>query len=507
MDRYPQRFGDYVLLERLERGGMAEIFRAKAFGVEGFQKIFALKRILPNISSDPLFVNMFIDEAKIVSTLAHDNICQIFEFGRAGDFYFQVMEFVVGLDLRRVLNHFQPRGRLLPVNFVLYLGARIAEGLDYAHRKVDAWGRPLNIVHRDISPRNVIVSYEGTVKLIDFGIAKAKERVSETVAGTVKGRLPYMSPEYLLGRPSDHRADLFSLGAVLYELLTGEAPFGNRSDYESIHRTLMEEVAPPSTRRSSIPREVDRTVLTCLSPTPENRYPSAEELRVDLDRCLLDTGELTTTTRVGDFMAYYFADYLEVERGKQEEFADVFMPPDSPDLAGGSDNVTYVREFTSDDVTAEIASDVTTAALPTRGSDDVSEVRQSASQLAHAATMAALPDDDGVVDEFCDDEHYDDWTIFDKSPASIMRSDWGDSGDHESPEQSQPGGLPAMGVQRAVPAQTSLPVFPSDPRGLPDDTCDVASSDETLAESWGPDVDDTIATPSLEDDSDQEAPQ
>ena len=204
--RQPIPFGKYVLLERISVGGMAEVFKAKSFGVEGFEKILAIKRILPSMAEDADFIEMFIDEAKICGQLNHANICQIFELGRVDDSHFIAMEYVWGKDLLQIQNRFRKLRQTMKPEMAAFIAAKMCEGLDYAHKKKDAAGRPLGIIHRDISPQNILVSYDGELKIIDFGIAKAASRSSKTQAGVLKGKFGYMCPEQVRGLPLDRRS-------------------------------------------------------------------------------------------------------------------------------------------------------------------------------------------------------------------------------------------------------------------------------------------------------------
>src|SRR5262245_21934690 len=221
-----ETFGKYVLVRRLATGGMADIYLARQSGVEGFQKPCVIKRILPQLADDQQFVSMFLDEARIAALLTHPNIVQIFDLGKQDGSYFLAMEHIHGEDLTRILDAERQRGRTaLPENIAIRIIAQVAEGLDYAHHAVDEDGLALGIVHRDVSPPNVIVSYAGSVKIVDFGIAKAVVKHSRTEVGVIKGKVPYMSPEQVQGLELDKRSDIFSLGALLYELSTGQKPF------------------------------------------------------------------------------------------------------------------------------------------------------------------------------------------------------------------------------------------------------------------------------------------
>src|SRR4029450_2271011 len=218
-DFQPKPFGKYFLIEKLATGGMAEIYKAKNFGVDGFEKLLAIKRILPHCSSDKEFITMLIDEAKLSVALSHTNIAQVFDLGKVGTDYFISMEFVDGINLRELMNRAKETGAQLPEDISVYIVSEICKGLDYAHAKKDTDGNPLNIVHRDISPQNILISYEGEVKIVDFGIAKAATKAHVTQHGALKGKLLYMSPEQAWGKALDKRTDNFSLGVVLYEML------------------------------------------------------------------------------------------------------------------------------------------------------------------------------------------------------------------------------------------------------------------------------------------------
>ncbi len=283
----PIKFGKYVLLERINVGGMAEVFKAKSFGVEGFEKMLAIKRILPNIAEDEEFITMFIDEAKIAVQLNHANIAQIYDLGKIDDSFFIALEYISGKDLRTIWDRHKKRGLLLPIPMSVYIMSRVCEGLDYAHRKKDAGGRDLNIVHRDVSPQNCLISYEGEVKVIDFGIAKAANKASKTQAGILKGKFGYMSPEQVRGLPLDRRSDIFSTGIILYELLTGERLFVGESDFSTLEKVRNVEILPPSTYNRKIPDSLEKIVLKALSKDPDDRYQSAYDLQEELQRFLI----------------------------------------------------------------------------------------------------------------------------------------------------------------------------------------------------------------------------
>jgi len=232
----PKQFGKYYLLEKLAVGGMAEIYKAKTYGAEGFEKLLAIKRILPHAAADKEFINMLIDEAKLSVLLSHANIVQVYDLGKVGEDYFISMEFIHGINLRDVLYRLREKNKRLPIDLSVYAASEICKGLDYAHRKTDSNNQPLGIVHRDISPQNILISYEGEVKIVDFGIAKAAMNISHTMAGILKGKIAYMSPEQAMGKAIDFRTDIFSLGILLYEALTGKKLYTGESQFEVLKK-------------------------------------------------------------------------------------------------------------------------------------------------------------------------------------------------------------------------------------------------------------------------------
>jgi serine/threonine protein kinase len=303
----PIPFGKYYLLERINVGGMAEVFKAKTVGVEGFERLVALKRILPSIAEDEEFITMFIDEAKIAVQLQHANIAQIFDLGKVEDSYFIALEYVNGRDLRGIFDDLRKQGEIMPMPQVCYLIMQLCEGLDYAHNKRDVQGRDLNLVHRDVSPQNVLVGYEGEVKLIDFGIAKAAGKASKTQAGILKGKFGYMSPEQVRGLPIDRRSDIFALGIVLYEMLTGERLFIGESDFSTLEKVRNVEIIPPSSFNSDIPDKLERIVLKALEKNVEDRYQNAIDLHDDLQLFLHSVGQFSSRKDLSAWMKRTFA--------------------------------------------------------------------------------------------------------------------------------------------------------------------------------------------------------
>jgi serine/threonine protein kinase len=256
-----------LLLDRLNVGGMAEVFRAKVTSLEGVERLVAIKRILPHLARDPEFTNMFIDEARIAVTLHHANIAQVYELGRVGESLFIAMEYVHGRDIRSLINRARHVKKRLAIPLVTHVVSKVCEGLDYAHRRKDLSQRDLNIVHRDISPQNIILSYEGEVKIIDFGIAKAASKRSHTEAGILKGKFGYMAPEQVMGEAIDRRADIFCAGILLYEMLTSERLFVGSNELSTLQKIRHVEIVPPHLSQPQYPRNSRTHHHACSRPT------------------------------------------------------------------------------------------------------------------------------------------------------------------------------------------------------------------------------------------------
>ncbi len=302
---------------------MAEVFKAKSYGVEGFEKVIAIKRILPSMGEDRDFIKMFIDEAKIVGQLAHANICQIFELGRIDGAHFIAMEYIWGRDLLQLHNRARKKQQVISVPMACYIVAKVCEGLDYAHKKRDPMGVPIEIVHRDCSPQNILISYEGEVKIIDFGIAKAKSRSSRTMAGVLKGKFGYMSPEQVRGLPLDRRSDLFSLGTILYESLTGGRLFQGESDFSTLEKVRNVDIQPPSLLNGNIPPEVEAIVMKALEPDVDKRYQWCSEMQADLQKYLMTQEEVFTAKTLASFMKESFTAELSRERKLMEQYKKI----------------------------------------------------------------------------------------------------------------------------------------------------------------------------------------
>ncbi|MBL0219130.1 MAG: protein kinase [Myxococcales bacterium] len=298
-------FGPYELYERLGLGGMATVHRAKKRGIEGFERIVALKRMLSHLAEDGSFVDSFIREAKVASLLQHPNIAQVYDFGRISGVYYIAMELVSGFDLRKLLRYANKANESIPLPVVLSILGELCDALEYAHAFVDEQGTHLQIVHRDISPSNLIVAHTGHLKVIDFGIAKASSRQLHTESGLVKGKLGYMSPEAALGIPLTPVADLFSVGVVAWELVTASPLFSSRTDFETMRRIREADIIPPSHRNPSCPQELDRAILSALERDPDRRMPSAGAFRNAIDHIAARAGVQANARTVAEWCAQY----------------------------------------------------------------------------------------------------------------------------------------------------------------------------------------------------------
>ncbi|MCH9687412.1 MAG: serine/threonine protein kinase [Deltaproteobacteria bacterium] len=301
-----ETLGGYDLLRRLGSGGMAEVHLARANGIEGFQKLVVLKQILPHLSRDEHFVKMFLEEARLAALLDHPNVVQVFDLGKEEGEYFFTMEFVYGENLQGLLKGLRKVNQPLAFEHVVTIGLGVAAGIHYAHERVGFDGRPLGIVHRDVSPTNVMITYEGGVKVADFGIAKVVTRTDVTRAGTRKGKVPYMSPEQCRAEKIDRRSDVFSLGIVLWEAVTGGRLFEGDNEFGVMNLIVNGQIQPPSTVRPDIPPDLERIIMKALTVPCDKRYQNARELQIDLERFAQAHKIRATPSALGEVMHYLF---------------------------------------------------------------------------------------------------------------------------------------------------------------------------------------------------------
>lgn len=310
--------GQYYLIEKIAQGGMAEIFKGLAFDLHGIKRTVVIKKILPKVAADPEFIEMLIAEAKIAVLLNHGNIAQVYDLGKIGGDYFIVMEYVDGHPLSKLHRHCLAGGELMPIEITCHIIAEVANGLHYMHRKTTDDGKPLHIIHRDMSPQNIMLSFSGTVKIIDFGIAKASTHPESTQSGILKGKLAYMSPEQAFAEPIDHRTDIFSLGIILHELLTGRRLFKADTKRDTLKNVRETPIEAPSLYRRDIPEELDRIALKALSRSRNSRYMYASDFRQDLLKFLHATYPDFTAEDVSNFLKRLYKDDIEAKADEEE---------------------------------------------------------------------------------------------------------------------------------------------------------------------------------------------
>ncbi len=301
-----KQFGRYQIVKHLATGGMAEVLLATATGIEGFERHVVIKQIDPHFSKNPMFVQMFLDEARLAASLHHHNIVQVHDIGKEGDTFFFAMEYIHGEDLRKVLSKISARKEKTPLEHAITIITAAASALHYAHEHRGPDRKPLNVVHRDVSPSNILIGFDGNVKVVDFGIAKTAMATTETRAGDIKGKFSHMSPEQCLGKTVDRRSDVFALGIVLFELVTVRGLFRGDSDFAKMKAIVEGTTQRPSKYRPDLPPELDEIILKALARDPANRYQTADELRVALERFAIMNNLRSSTTALADYVNQLF---------------------------------------------------------------------------------------------------------------------------------------------------------------------------------------------------------
>ena len=370
MDGMPSRFGKYTLIRKLATGGMAELFLAIQKSVAGFEKLLVIKRILPAMNQDRAFIEMLLHEARIAATLSHPNIVQIFDVGQYDGQYFIAMEHVHGEDLRSIVRQMKKKEVLeFPLEHALAIVLGMCAGLSYAHEKHELDGSALNIVHRDISPQNVVVTFTGDVKIVDFGIAKSDTRIGEqTKSGKLKGKVPYMSPEQARGESIDARSDVFSTGVMLFELTTGKRLFKGTSEYETLRLICEREYPRPSDIRSDYPPDLEPIVMRALAKDANDRYQSAREMQADLEDFVRRHQIAVSHIALNQFMQGLFEDKLAMQKeallqGKQlADIIEMQHQMSSPDVGDVDASGRHATSTQSMPAAARTVTDMSTAA-------------------------------------------------------------------------------------------------------------------------------------------------
>jgi len=369
----PEKLGRYKLLTLLATGGMAEIYLARQTGIGGFERLVVVKRILPHLAGQERFVEMFFDEARIAAQLNHPNIVQIFDLGQDEDEYFISMEYLEGESLGYLVREARRTGNFLPVDVSAGIVAQVCDGLDYAHKLTDESGKPLNIVHRDVSPHNIIVLFLGSVKLVDFGIAKAASKMHQTRVGTLKGKLTYMPPEQCLAQPVDGRSDIFSLGVVLWELLTRRRLFKRESEAAMIQAILTDIVPPVRQINPEVTPGLEKVVAKALQRDPEKRFQSAGEMGAAIRDSLREKTGAAGIQEIAAFVDEVLGERARTKRRVLQELKDK-----------GSGEISLGELKPDTDESLPSRSNVEDAATDVRSPDDEGKTERSGQVLPRA---------------------------------------------------------------------------------------------------------------------------
>ncbi|HUB05750.1 MAG TPA: protein kinase, partial [Myxococcales bacterium] len=323
-------FGKYQLLHKLATGGMGEVWLARQSGPAGFDRFVAVKRLLPNLAENNEFVQMFLDEARLVARLTHPNICQVYEFGSEKGMYYLAMEYMHGEPLSSLLERSLKEKKPIDKALSAYIVSQALDGLHFAHERKDEHGQPMGLIHRDISPSNIFVTYDGTVKLLDFGIAKAAHRLTQTVAGAIKGKFGYIAPEVYRGEQIDRRVDIFAMGVVLWEMLVRRRLYKRETEYEVL-RAIVEE-APPDPRKydPAVPEELAQAALKALAKAPAERFQTGNEMRRQISGYLRELPKEIDAGSLSDLMQNLYGQvWIDLRASVLDSFKDA-----SGDISG-----------------------------------------------------------------------------------------------------------------------------------------------------------------------------
>lgn len=388
----PTRFGKYLLLEKLATGGMAQLYRAKIIGVEGFEKFIAIKQILPHLAHEEELITSFIDEAKLAALLNHQNIVQIYDFGSMENSYFITMEYLFGKDLRAVNAKAKEKGSPVSLENALYLVSKVCAGLDYAHKLKDFQGKSLNIIHRDISPQNVFLTYEGDVKIVDFGIAKAASQSTITQVGMIKGKVAYMSPEQAAGKSIDHRSDIFATGILLYELVAGRRMFQGDDTLQILSKVREAEFTPLGTLKGGLPEKLYDIVARALAKEPGDRYQTCADMQADIEECIFRLNLRPSGRSMAEYLKSLFAAEIEAEGKRMADTAGAGAASDRvrDTTAGRSSDVPSVPMAPVPEIDTGSSPKETSAASPGHAGAAKGGKKGVLSAVAGVAVLALL---------------------------------------------------------------------------------------------------------------------
>jgi serine/threonine protein kinase len=350
---FPQQFGDYSVLGHLATGGMAEVFVARKTGMHGFEKIVVIKRVRPDLTEDASTTRRFLDEARLVATLEHPNIVQVHEVGYAHGSYFFVMDYIDGVDLRQLMWKSAKFKRKITLADAIYIMTHVCAGLHYAHEKRDHNGKPLGIIHRDVSPSNVLISHNGAVKVCDFGIAKAHGQTTDTSRGTLKGKFSYMSPEQCRCETLDQRSDVFAIGVILFELTTASRLFHTKSDFDTLRAIVDGPIPTPSSRVPDYPSELETIVMRALQKEPRKRYPTAQGLQLELEAFAREYKLAMSSVNIAKLVSSLFdkSDVVARAREAADKSDTLVRPSEKPGaFARGSEETNTDRVTDPDPV-------------------------------------------------------------------------------------------------------------------------------------------------------------
>ncbi len=357
-DKKFERFGKYLILDHLVDGGMAKICRARFLG-EQANKVVAIKMIQAQFSKDPSFVQMFEDELKVTFGLLHPNIAQVYDYGMVDEQLFTAMEYVDGANLKQYLDRLKSKNFVFPVEISTYITSQVCQGLHYAHTFTDKLtGKPFNIVHRDISPHNIMLTYDGAVKVIDFGIAKADSNSEATQAGTIKGKLSYLAPEYLDGLELDHRYDQFAVGVTLWELLCSRKLFKASNDLAVLKLVQACKVPPPSSINPNVPKELDQIVLKALAKDRNQRFENMDKFNRALVKFLYSTYPDFNATDLGYFAKQLFKDEISKDREKFFEYGKIDIKPYIEDASKSENSIPESSSKSNEDATHQFKNEI-----------------------------------------------------------------------------------------------------------------------------------------------------